>query len=103
MKKLKKIDVRLGAETPLLDKNGNKLHVGDKIEYDEDIGYLLSEPSDKIYCFVYKYSNWYGDDIYDYTSYGKAATIPVDNGARMSLKLIEAFISKGELNDEKEI
>lgn len=91
MKKPKKIDMRLGAETPLLDKNGNRLHVGDKIKYDEDIGYLLGEPLDKVYCFVYEYSRWYGDNIYDYTSYGKAATVPVDNGARMRIELIEAY------------
>lgn len=30
MKKPKKVDMRLGAETLLFNKNGNKLHVGDK-------------------------------------------------------------------------
>ena len=82
---------RIGTILGLMDKDRNFLVVGDKVSYGKYQGVLLYEPERKGYGVALDYSMWYGDNKYDINSYGKFIDIPMDNGARMELELINGF------------
>ena len=79
---------RLGTELSILDKNNNKLIIGDSIRYGEYQGVLLYNHHSNEYGVALDYSMWYGDNKYDINSYGKFISIPLDNGAKMELERI---------------
>lgn len=82
---------RIGRTLGLMDKNKRFLAVGDKVRYGEYKGVLLYEPERRGYGVALDYSMWYGDDKYDVRSYGKFVEIPMDNGARMEIELINSI------------
>lgn len=77
---------RIGTPLPIVDKNNKPLAVGDSIRYGEYRGILLYCIDTDEYVIALDYSMWYGDDPYDFDSYGKAIKIPMDNGARIDLE-----------------
>lgn len=83
---------KIGTELNLLDKNNNKLKVGDKITYREYTGRLLYNHYYSEYGIALEYSKWYGDNEYSIDSYGKFISIPMDNGAKMEIELIEEVV-----------
>lgn len=78
---------KIGSMTPLIDKNGENISVGDPVRYGEYKGILLFNPSCGKYGVALANSMWYGDDKYDINSYGKFVPIPLDNGARMEIEV----------------
>ena len=83
---------KIGTLLCIQDKNGEWLRCGDTVRYGKEnrsdhIGIILYDGED--YNFYYRYSMWFGDNKYDPNSYGKIRPIPMDNGARMELELIE--------------
>ena len=85
---------KIGSETPLIDKNGRKISVGDSVRYGDYKGIFLFNPSCGQYGVALDHSMWYGDDKYDINSYGKFVSIPHDNGARMEVEIIDEKRSK---------
>ena len=80
---------RLGDQTKLQDRNGNLLHIGDKISYQPEVGRLLI--LDNRMMLLLSYSMWYGDDEFSVSSYGKCISIPEDNGGKLDLELLESY------------
>lgn len=76
--------------TPLniMDKHMNNLSVGDEVKYGEYKGILLYNHHYDQYGIALDYSMWYGDNKYNIDSYGKFIDVPMDNGARMEIELI---------------
>ena len=79
---------RIGLPLYLLDKNRNKLCVGDTVLYGTYRGILLYNYHIEQYGVALEDSMWYGTDKYSIDSYGKFVPIPMDNGARMLLEKI---------------
>ena len=77
---------KIGTELSLLDKNNNKLSVGDTVKYFNYKGILLYNHNSDEYGVALDYSMWYGDNKYSIDSYGKFLSIPMDNGAKMELE-----------------
>jgi hypothetical protein len=78
-----------------VDKNGKTLRIRDKVYCRlEDgtmaEGRILYHKDEKQYLVLFKYSMWYGEDEFDYHSYGKGYVLkdvePED------LELIESYI-----------
>ena len=78
-----------------VDKNGNTLRERDKVYCRLEDGYMaegriLYHKAEKQYLVLFKYSMWYGEDEFDYNSYGKGYVLkdvkPED------LELIESYI-----------
>jgi len=82
---------KLGLALPIHDKNGNQLHVGDKIRAFGYDGIIFWCQDYKCYQMCLSYSKWYGDDEYNADSYGKAYDLRLDDGARMEIELIETY------------
>lgn len=80
---------RIGTILGLMDKDRNFLVVGDRVRYGEYQGILLYESERRGYGVALLDSMWYGTDKYDIKSYGKFIDIPMDNGARMEIELID--------------
>lgn len=80
---------RIRTQLNIIDKNMNALSVGDVIKYGEYKGILLYNHHYNQYGVALDDSMWYGSDKYNIDSYGKFIEIPMDNGARMELELIE--------------
>ena len=83
---------KIGTLLGIQDKNGNWLRCGDTISRDNYTGIILFNPHTKRYEIYLSYSRWYGDDIFDVESYGKSIDLPVDNGAKMQIELIESVV-----------
>lgn len=79
---------RIGIELGIHDKNRISLRVGDKVKCGDFEGIILYNPWSKRYEFFYGYSRWYGDNEYDSNSYGKSFNIPMDDGMRTQLELL---------------
>ncbi len=78
-----------------VDKNGNTLRERDKVKCRLEDGFwddgiILYHKAEKQYLVLFKYSMWYGEDEFDYNSYGKGYVLkdvkPED------LELIESYI-----------
>ena len=82
------VEGKIGTILGITDRNSDFLRVGDEVIYRENRGIILYDPSYKKYVIALSYSMWYGDNKYDVNSYGKAIVVPMDNGARMDIKLI---------------
>jgi hypothetical protein len=82
------LEGKIGTILGLIDKDKNFLLVGDTIRYGNYEGVILYEPERKGYGVALTCSMWYGDDKYDINSYGKFIDLPMDNGARMEIELI---------------
>lgn len=59
-----------------VDKNGNTLRERDKVicrltDGTKEKGILLYHEKNREYMVLFTYSMWYGNDEYDYNSYGK--------------------------------
>ena len=80
---------RLGDQTKLQDRNGDLLHIGDKISYQSEVGRLLI--LDNRMMLLLSYSMWYGDDEFSVSSYRKCISIPEDNGGKLDLELLEPY------------
>lgn len=79
---------KIGTPLNILDKYMNYLFVGDEVKYGEYKGILLYNHHYGQYGVALDYSMWYGNDKYNIDSYGKFIDIPMDNGARMEIELI---------------
>ena len=77
---------KIGTVLHLMDKNKERLSVGDTVRYGEYQGVLLYNHHYDQYGIALDYSMWYGDDKYNIDSYGKFIDIPMDNGARMEIE-----------------
>ena len=77
---------KIGIVLHLMDKNKERLSVGDTVRYGEYRGVLLYNHHYDKYGIALDYSMWYGDDRYNIDSYGKFIDIPMDNGARMEIE-----------------
>ena len=78
-----------------IDKNGNTLRTRDKVYCRlEDgtmaEGRILYHEVNKEYMVLFKYSMWYGEDEFDYNSYGKGYVLK--NVKAENLELIESYI-----------
>lgn len=75
----------IGEPTGLLDCNGDKITLGDvyTLKGTDYKGRVLYHDEQK--CFALFFGQWYGEDKYDWHSYGKMIEIPRDNGMRMEL------------------
>ena len=80
-----KLNIPLGIH----DKDNNELYSGDKIILHEYTGRILWNQHENAYVLALDYSQWYGEDEYSMDSFGKAVPIPLDDGAKMSISLIE--------------
>ena len=78
---------RVGTPLGIHDKNRVELKVGDFIRYSGKDCIVLFDGYNFIACLLY--SKWYGYDTYDVKSYGKAYSLPMDNGARMEIEIIK--------------
>ena len=65
---------QLGDQTKLQDRNGNLLHIGDRISYQSEVGRLLI--LDNRMMLLLSYSMWYGDDEFSVSSYENASAFP---------------------------
>ena len=83
----------IGDVTGIQDKNGRYLCVGDKVRYGEYTGRFLLNYNN-YFVLAIDYSKWYGDNVLDLDSYGKAIFIPDDNGGKMNLEIIEPIIDE---------
>lgn len=81
---------KIGTKLKLMDNSGVLLSVGDEIKYGEYKGVLLYNHYSDQYGVALDYSMWYGNDKYNINSYGKFVDIPMDNGARMEIELINS-------------
>ena len=77
---------KIGIVLHLMDKNKERLSIGDTVRYGEYRGVLLYNHHYDKYGIALDYSMWYGDDKYNIDSYGKFIEIPMDNGARMEIE-----------------
>ena len=77
---------KIGTVLHLMDKNKERLSIGDTVRYGEYQGVLLYNHHYDQYGIALDYSMWYGDDKYSIDSYGKFVDIPMDNGARMEIE-----------------
>lgn len=82
---------KIGTQLYILDKFGNLLSVGDEIKYGEYKGVLLYNHHYDQYGIALDYSMRYGNDKYNIDSYEKFVDIPMDNGARMKLEMINSI------------
>lgn len=70
---------RYGSDTGLIDKFGFRILVGDMYQFNEAYsGIVLYNSSAKEYQLMF--GKWYGDNPYDYKSYGKSISLRNDNG-----------------------
>ena len=79
---------KIGMLLNIMDKHMNHLIIGDEIKYGEYKGILLYNHHCERYGIALDYSMWYGNDKDNIDSYGKFIEIPMDNGARMEIELI---------------
>ena len=80
---------RVGTVIGIHDKNGTELQVGDIVRYSNEECILLYDTEVGYYRALLTRSQWYGDDKYNPNSYGKAYCIPLDDGARMEIELLD--------------
>ncbi len=78
-----------------VDKNGNTLRERDKVRCRLEDGFwhdgiILYHKDAKQYMVLFKYSMWYGNDEFDYNSYGKGYVLK--NVKPEDLELIENYI-----------
>lgn len=91
---------KIGTPLGIHDCDMNELHSGDKITwhtstdgYRRDYtGRILWNSFSESYDLMIDYSMWYGDDEFSEDSYGKSLPLPMDDGARMALELIESVV-----------
>lgn len=81
-----KIGNVIGTQLGISDKNDTPLCLGDTIRYGEYQGILLYNDYFEEYGIFF--GMWYGDDKYDRNSYGKFISVPMDNGARMTIEKV---------------
>lgn len=79
---------KIGELLGIQDKNGEWLLVGDKVRYGKYIGRILYNHNSNRYELMLTYSRC-GTDEFDVKSYGKSIRVPIDNGGRMELALLE--------------
>ena len=79
---------KIGMPLNIMDKYMSNLFVGDEVKYGEYNGILLYNHYYEQYGVALDYSMRYGNDKYNIDSYGKFIEIPMDNGARMEIELI---------------
>lgn len=78
---------RIGNILGIQDKNGEWLLVGDKIRYGNYRGRILFDGYQ--YVLMLDYSMWYGTNEFSISSYGKSIPVPMDNGGKMEMELLE--------------
>lgn len=76
----------VGRILNILDRNGERLAIGNTIRYGKYSGVLLYNYYSKQYGVAIDYSMCYGENKYDINSYSKFIDIPLDNGARMEIE-----------------
>lgn len=91
---------RINTPLGIHDKNNNELYSGDKIMMNGYTGRILWSQYDKTYVLAIDYSQWYGDNEYLINSYGKSILIPLDDGGKMSITLIDRNRNWKEYNHE---
>ena len=79
---------RIGIPLGIHDKNGNELHSGDTILWNDTECILLWNSYYNEYWAFFTYSKWYGDNIYNADSYGKGYSLVLDDGAKMEITLV---------------
>ena len=82
---------KVGARTPLLDKNNNVICIGDKVLFSRPVkgsymGYIFYDHKAKSYVLAFGY---YTSTIFSLKNFGKTIYIPLDNGAKAHLTIIE--------------
>lgn len=86
---------RIGSLTRLTDKNGNDIHVGDIVRYDNGRNWKHKSYTGRVFwndeqnVYGICFGMWYGNDEFDTKSYGKFIRIPSDNGGRMNFEVIK--------------
>lgn len=78
-----------------IDKNGKTLRTRDKVKCRLEDGLIvegriLYHKENKQYMILFKYSMWYGEDEFDYNSYGKGYVLKDIKSE--DLELIESYI-----------
>ena len=71
-----------------MDKNKERLSIGDTVRYGEYQGVLLYNHHYDKYGIALDYSMWYGDDKYNPKSYGHFISISLDNSDKMKIEKI---------------
>ena len=78
-----------------VDKNGNTIRERDKVicrleDGTMAEGRIFYNKEDRQYMVLFKYSMWYGEDEFDYNSYGKGYVLK--DVKLEDLELIESYI-----------
>lgn len=77
---------RIGISLGIHDMSNIELHSGDTILYDDVPCIVLWNTYYSEWWAMIISSRWYGDNQYDAESYGKGYKLPMDDGAKMSIK-----------------
>lgn len=77
---------RIGTPLGIHDKNGIELKVGDFIKYKGKNCIVLFNGYEFVASLLY--SKWFGYETYSHRSYGKELILPMDNGGRMEIEII---------------
>ena len=80
---------KIGKVLSIVDRDDKPIRVGDKVQYQSYEGRVLYNPAFKCYVLGLSYSMWYGDNEFDIKSYGKCIDIPMDNGGKNDLVIID--------------
>ena len=80
-----------------VDKNGKTIRERDKVicrltDGTKEKGILLYHKGCREYMVLFTYSMWYGNNEYDYNSYGKGYSMEVLKAE--DLELVESYMSK---------
>lgn len=88
MKKFKYKGRAYGIPIGIHDKNGKELCIGDKILYGGVACIVLWDSDCLCYRAFLLSSKWYGENDYDFNSYGKCYELSADEGARILIEKV---------------
>lgn len=89
---------KIGLPTGILASDNTELLTGDTIIYYDQECIILFNKNNDTFEAMPVHSCWYNDkNPFDPNSYGKAYTLPADNGAK---QIIHRISNKGENHDQ---